>query len=147
MRHGPAAHAAQLRAHTSVTSTMRSCGAASAPVLAGRPKCAALRDRPRSPSRSVRFGSATARTVPSLASTRSPCQRPSRHGPPAACVSGCSRTAVRSPSAVPAAGGCGATPGSGTGRTCPHSEASSRGNGLTCKKLSASDSEEAAGRS
>ena len=35
MRHGPAARATQPRAQTSVTSTMRTCGAAGAPVLAG----------------------------------------------------------------------------------------------------------------
>ena len=146
MRHGPAAHAAQLRAHTSVTSTMRTCGAAGAPVLAGRPKCAALRDCPPLPLRSVPFGSAIARTVPSLAGTRSPCQRPSRHGPPGR-SSGRSRSAARSASGVPGAGSTGVTPGSGTGRTSPDSRASSRRNGLACKNASASDSEDAAGRS
>ena len=147
MPQGPAAHAAPPRVHTSVTSTIRTCGAASAPVLAGRPKCAALRDCPPVPFRSAPFGSATTRTVPSLASTRSPCQRPSRHGPPGR-PAGRSRTASASPGGVPGGGRHGAgTPGSGAALICPHSPASSRRNGLTCKKLSASDSDDDAGRS
>jgi len=103
MPQGPAAHATPARNHTSVTSTIRTCGAASAPVLAGRPKCAALRDCPPVPFRSAPFGSATTRTVPSLASTRSPCQRPSRHGPPGR-PAGRSRTASASPGGVPGGG-------------------------------------------
>ena len=52
-------------------------------VLEGlAPKYAALRDCPPVPLRSLPLGSATLRTVPSLASTRSPCQRPPDHGPP-----------------------------------------------------------------
>ncbi len=145
MLHGPAAQATAPRVQTSTVSTIRTCGSAGVPVLAGRLKCAALRDCPPLPLRSLPLGSATLRTVPSLASTRSPCQRPSRHGPPA---SGRSRIAVRCPSGVPGAGRhTAATPGSGTARICPHSPASSRRNGLTCKKLSASDSDDAAGRS
>src|SRR5260370_7616616 len=85
MWYGRAAHAAQPRHHTSVTSTIRICGAASAPVLGGRPKCAALREVPPAPLRSLPLGSATWRTVPSLASTRRPCHRPPPHGPPGTC--------------------------------------------------------------
>ena len=147
MPHGPAAQATAPRVQTSVTSTILICGAAGVPVLAGRPKCAALRDCPPLPSRSLPLGSATLRTVPSLASTRSPCQRPPDHGPPGR-ATGRSRIAVRWPSGVPAAGRHGAaTPGSGTGRTWPHSPASRFTSGLTPRKLSASDSDDAAGRS
>ena len=108
------------RHHTSVTSTIRICGSAGAPVLAGRPKCAALRDCPPVPLRSLPLGSATLRTVPSLASTRSPCQRP----PDTARRQRPQPDRRPLPAGVPAAGRhTAARPGSGTARTCPHSPA------------------------
>ena len=106
-----------------------------------------MRDCPPLPLRSLPLGSATLRTVPSLASTRSPCQRPPDHGPPGR-VTGRSRIAVRWPSGVPARGRHGAAaPGSGTSWTWPHSPASRFTSGRTPRKLSASDSDDAAGRS
>ena len=120
---------------------MRSCGAAGAPVLAGRPKCAALRDCPRSPCGRCPWG-------------RRRCGRCRPWPAPAARASGRPATARprRAPRAQPDRGPVPVRrprcrqvrrAGQRDGADLPAQPGQQVHHGLTCRKLSASDSDDA----